>query len=310
MVFLNSLPRKILGEVGVGDHCYRYNGIERVEELGLDLAPFRSYDPAIGRWMQIDPMAENHYYINPYHHVMNNPISYTDPMGLDTIHVNRNQQATITSGGQDALFLEVSTGLNIRDFLLDFEGLAAGNYTVGEGGDLYQSRKFSIAGVKDLIGITVGEARGIASAILNQFGFDRQSWDVSLADVDGVARFATMYAKYPPDTYTDEQKAGRPYLTIQRLSNSVLFDPDNPNNWGGDRVRGALQAIQLGDHPSAIGATHWEGNSHLTTNSWHNRQIRSGNLAPTTSIPGTSVIGSSTFYRATDKGAHLVYSNI
>jgi RHS repeat-associated protein len=36
---------------------YRYNGIERNEELGLDLAVFRSYDPAIGRWLQVDPKA-------------------------------------------------------------------------------------------------------------------------------------------------------------------------------------------------------------------------------------------------------------
>jgi RHS repeat-associated protein len=71
--------------VGVGAKLYRFNGIEHSEELGLDLAPFRSYDPAIGRWLQIDPMAENHFNLNPYNHVMNNPMSYSDPLGLDTI---------------------------------------------------------------------------------------------------------------------------------------------------------------------------------------------------------------------------------
>ncbi len=61
---------------------YRYNGMERNEELGLDLAPFRSYDPAIGRWMQIDPMAEAMPGLTPYRFGFNNPISFADPSGL------------------------------------------------------------------------------------------------------------------------------------------------------------------------------------------------------------------------------------
>ena len=45
---------------------YRYNGIERNEELGLDLAFYRSDDPAVGRWMQIDPQASKYPSMNPY----------------------------------------------------------------------------------------------------------------------------------------------------------------------------------------------------------------------------------------------------
>ncbi|SER19774.1 RHS repeat domain-containing protein [Neolewinella agarilytica] len=65
---------------------YRYNGIEHSEELGLDLAVFRSYDPAIGRWLQVDPKAEAFTWASPYNGMLNNPISNIDPLG-DTTRV-------------------------------------------------------------------------------------------------------------------------------------------------------------------------------------------------------------------------------
>jgi hypothetical protein len=48
----------------------------------------RFYDPVIARWNVIDPMAENHYNVNPYNYVLNNPLIYYDQYGLDTGKVN------------------------------------------------------------------------------------------------------------------------------------------------------------------------------------------------------------------------------
>lgn len=64
------------------ENRYKFNGIERSEELGLDLAMFRSYDPAIGRWLQVDPMAELAPGWTPYRFGFNNPLRYIDPWGL------------------------------------------------------------------------------------------------------------------------------------------------------------------------------------------------------------------------------------
>jgi RHS repeat-associated protein len=49
-----------LNDLTARDNRYKFNGIERVPDFGLnmDLAPFRSYDPAIGRWWQADPIAK------------------------------------------------------------------------------------------------------------------------------------------------------------------------------------------------------------------------------------------------------------
>lgn len=64
---------------------YKYNGKELQDELGLNLYDYgaRNYDPALGRWMNIDPMAEKYIMFSPYNYVGSNPIVRTDPTGKD-----------------------------------------------------------------------------------------------------------------------------------------------------------------------------------------------------------------------------------
>lgn len=51
-------------------------------ELGLYQTMFRLYDPAIGRFIQVDPLAEIFPGINEYNFGFNNPVNYSDPLGL------------------------------------------------------------------------------------------------------------------------------------------------------------------------------------------------------------------------------------
>ncbi|MDN5203083.1 DUF1593 domain-containing protein [Fulvivirgaceae bacterium BMA10] len=69
-------------KIGGVDQRYKFNGVELNPMTSTYETLFRGYDPALGRFMQIDPLAEFLPGINPYQFGFNNPIGFNDPDGL------------------------------------------------------------------------------------------------------------------------------------------------------------------------------------------------------------------------------------
>lgn len=62
---------------------FMFNGKENNPELGLQWYDFgaRNYDAALGRWMNIDPLADNYFSFSTYNYTLNNPVFFIDPDG-------------------------------------------------------------------------------------------------------------------------------------------------------------------------------------------------------------------------------------
>ena len=68
---------------------YKFTGLERDAESGLDHTLYRKFTSNLARWLSPDPVAGdalNPQSLNRYSYVLNNPTNFTDPLGLYIVY--------------------------------------------------------------------------------------------------------------------------------------------------------------------------------------------------------------------------------
>ncbi len=62
---------------------YLFEGLELQKDLDVQLyqTPARMYDPALGQWASVDPLADKFHSTSPFNFNFSNPISFADPTG-------------------------------------------------------------------------------------------------------------------------------------------------------------------------------------------------------------------------------------
>lgn len=89
---MSGVSSKAVGSV---ENKRKYNGIEYENSFDLNIgeAFFRSHDPQLGRWWQIDPKPD--YSESPYSAMSNNPLLRNDPLGDKDSVANKPKPKTI-----------------------------------------------------------------------------------------------------------------------------------------------------------------------------------------------------------------------
>ena len=150
---------------------YKFNGFEYQEELGLGWYDYgsRNYQPDLGRWMNIDPLAEKYYDFSPYHTSANNPVVFMDYNGEDYIvTVNIEEQTATVSGTLYATGEDMAAAQTGADFWNDQSGDFTYTYKDGDGNSHSLTVNFDIS-VQE---VTIGEGETKMGALNKALGED------------------------------------------------------------------------------------------------------------------------------------------
>lgn len=123
---------------------YKFTGHELDDEANLNIYHMnaRAMDPALGRFMQIDPMAAQYPSLSPYAYVGNNPLAFIDPTGMwiDPVYDLEGNHLGNTEEGFTGEVLIYS-----GDEKVDFSEMSAADAKKMNGVDTYDNQRSTLS---------------------------------------------------------------------------------------------------------------------------------------------------------------------
>ncbi|MDD5539987.1 MAG: RHS repeat-associated core domain-containing protein [Candidatus Marinimicrobia bacterium] len=205
--------------------AYQFSGKEK-DVTGLYYFGKRYYDPNIGRWLSVDPMADKYPSLSPYVYCANNPLRFVDMAG-DTINVSEEMSQN------KALYAFIQTKAGIK--LISLFAYKDQSISVcGKSYNFSKAGKFSTANL-NFIGVINGDAKTVPSNsgvknLVSKVG--DQSYDIYISNntfenqVDDVFHEVQHASMFQGGNWPG--KANDPDI-IQRHHAAMAL---NPSLWG------------------------------------------------------------------------------
>ncbi|CAD0003696.1 hypothetical protein FLAT13_01812 [Flavobacterium salmonis] len=195
-------------KIGV-ENKYKYNGKELQDELGLNFYDYgaRNYDPALGRWMNVDPLAEVSRRWSPYNYCYNNPVINVDPDGMKpessqtaNVYYDWDEGGYRTQDGKTATAEEALDESNWNPLTADIF-------------NSYVQKKYGVS--DNQIGDFAGKLFEKAFIRFGEMNFEKD------ANFEGVSERSTLSI---PDAYADGEHFNYKQLMFVRYEKSIWWE--------------------------------------------------------------------------------------
>ncbi|MCS3795320.1 SpvB/TcaC N-terminal domain-containing protein [Niastella sp. OAS944] len=231
---------------------YRYTGMERDEETGLEYHGARYYEPWLGRWLNADPggMIDG---VNVYCYSRNAPLNKVDKNGMQSSEPSNWNRFVgglrMVGGGFEmvagaGLF---SAGVATSEFGIGLAGIAGGAVVVGHGADTAGTGLAMLISGRDIDTLT--------SQGLQEAGLTRTQANLADAGIGIVGTLGASAATKAPGLAAEGIRLSEPSITVSHAAGAPsAAGLTNPMGYAIGHTR---VGVTLGDGSATV----W---SHLT----------------------------------------------